>query len=254
MGAACLTRRRLGVPAMELAEVVGQLLALRRFPIEPLSGETPNEIAVGTEGAVGDRSYAILDERDRQPLTWQAAPEALLYSARFLEDLVVDDQEAWIRVRLPDSREFEMRDPTWLADLGRRLGRPLALRRSPETGPDSGLMHLISRPTLRFVERVYGAPVEPFWLRANFLIDLSEGKAFEEDEWVGRQIRIGDTLFDVVSPSQGCLAVAFRPEGAAGDVSMVDGLLKVRGGALGLRVRAAKGQRIRVADPVSLVD
>jgi hypothetical protein len=239
---------------MELAEVVGQLVALRRFPIEPLSGETPNEIAVRPEGAVGDRAYVIVDERDGQALTWQTTPEALLYSARFLEDLVVDDLEAWTRVRLPDGREFEMRDPTWLSDLGRRLARPLALRRSPETGPDGGLLHLISRPTLRFVERVYGAPVEPRWLRANFLVDLSGGKAFEEDEWVGRQIRIGDTLCDIVSPSQGCLAFTFRPENASGDVSMLEGLLKVRGGALGLRVRAARGQRIRVADTVSLVD
>jgi hypothetical protein len=239
---------------MELAEVVGQLVALRRFPIEPLSGETPNEVAVRPQGAVGDRAYEIVDERDGQALTWQTAPEALLYSARFLEDLVVDDLEAWTRVRLPDGREFEMRDPAWLSDLGRRLARPLALRRSPETGPDGGLLHLISRPTLRFVERVYGAPVEQRWLRANFLIDLSGGKAFEEDEWIGRQIRIGDTLCEVVSPSQGCLAVTFRPENAAGDLSMLEGLLKVRGGALGLRVRAARGQRIRVADPVSLVD
>ncbi len=35
---------------------------------------------------------------------------------------------------------------------------------------------------------------------------------------------------------------------------MVEGLLKVRAGVMGLKVRATKGQRIRVADPISLVD
>ena len=241
-------------PQMELAEVVGQLVTLRRFPIEPLDGESPNEVAVRPEGAVGDRAYELADRRDGRPLTWQSTPELLLYSARFLEDLVVEDLENWTRVRLPDGREFPMGDPEWVADVGRRLGRPVQLRRSAEGSPERGVLHLISRPTLRFVERVYGAAVEPRWLRANFVIDLSGGKAFEEDEWVGRQIRIGDTLCEVRAPSQGCLAVSYRPEKRTGDLSMVEGLLKVRGGALGLQVRATKGQRIRVADPVSLVD
>ena len=239
---------------MELAEVVGQLVALRRFPIEPLSGETPNEVAVRTDGAVGDRVYELADERAGELLTWRSAPDLLLYSARFLEDLVVDDLEAWARVRLPDGREFPMSEPDWLNDIARRLGRPVALRRRPEGRPDGGILHLISRPTLRFVERVYGASVEPHWLRANFVIDLSGGKAFEEDEWIGRQIRIGDTLCDVVAPSSECVAVTERSDKSAGDLSMVEGLLKVRAGALGLQVRAARGQRIRVSDPVSLVD
>jgi uncharacterized protein YcbX len=239
---------------MELAEVVGHLAVLRRFPIEPLGGETPNEIAVRPEGAVGDRIYELADERDGQALTWKSAPELLFYGVRFLEDLVVEDLEAFARVRLPDGREFQMEDPEWISDVARRLGRPVQLRRSAAATAEHGVLHLISRPTLRFVERVYGAAVEPRWLRANFVIDLSGGKAFEEDDWIGRQIRIGDTLCDVLAPSQGCLAVSYRPEKSSGDVSMVEGLLKVRGGALGLQVRATKGQRIRVADPVSLVD
>ncbi|MGE5278142.1 MAG: MOSC domain-containing protein [Acidobacteriota bacterium] len=239
---------------MELAEVVGQLVALRRFPIEPLGGEAPDEVAVRPDGAVGDRVFGLVDERDGQPLTWKSAPELLLFSARFLEALVVEDLESWTRVRVPDGREFSLADPEWLAEASRRLGRPVRLRRVAPGSPGRGLLHLISRETLRFVERVYGSAVEPQRLRANFVIDLPGAKAFEEDEWVGRQIRIGDTLCEVEAPSQGCLATSYRPAAGPGDASMLDGLLKVRGGSLGLQVRATRGQRIRVADPVSLVD
>jgi uncharacterized protein YcbX len=239
---------------MELAEVVGQLVSLRRFPVEPLGGETPNEVAVRLEGAVGDRVFELAEESTGEALTWRIAPQLLSYSARFLEDLVVEDLEAWTHVKLPDGRELPLQDPQWVSDVSRRLGRPVRLRRVAEGKPGRGALHLISRPTLRFVERVYGASVEPRFLRANFIVDLTGGRAFEEDEWVGRQIRIGDALCDVVTPSRECLAVTAGVEKAAGDVSMVEGLLKVRGGAVGLEVRAAKGQRIRVADPVSLVD
>ena len=240
---------------MELAEVVGQLVGLRRFPIEPLGGETPNEVAVRPSGAVGDRVYELAEPGGGAGLSWRTAPELLLYSARYLDDLVVEDLENWARVRLPGGREFPLSDPEWLADVSRRLGRPVVLRQAPADGAERGLLHLISRATLRFVERVYGTSVEPRFQRANFLVDLSGGKAFEEDEWIGRQIRIGDTLCDVVGPSTECFAISARPDPPAGDVSMVEGLLKVRGGVVGLQVRpATKGHRIRVADPVSLVD
>ncbi|HEY7113857.1 MAG TPA: MOSC N-terminal beta barrel domain-containing protein [Thermoanaerobaculia bacterium] len=239
---------------MELAEVVGQLVALRRFPVVGFSGETPNEVAVRSDGAVGDRAFEIVEEASGRTLTSRDTPELLAFSARFLEDLVVEDLESWTRVKTPDGREFPLSDAEWLAELSRRLGRPVRWRRVAEGTPERGVLHLMSRPTLRFVERVYGATLEPRFLRANFLIDLSEGKAFEEDEWVGRQIRIGDTLCELLAPSADCLAVTDRLDKPAGDLSMVAGLLKVRGGSLGLRARATKGQRIRVADPVSLVD
>jgi len=239
---------------MELAEVVGQLAGLRRFPVVGLAGEAPNEVVVRPEGAVGDRVFEVIEESSGRALSFREAPELSAFAARFLDDLVVDDLESWIRIKTPDGREFPLTDPEWLSELSRRLGRAVRWRRVAESAPDHGILHLISRPTLRFVERVYGTTLEPRFLRANFLIDLSEGKAFEEDEWVGRQIRIGDALCEILAPSQNCLAVTDRLEKPAGDLSMVAGLLKVRGGSLGLRARATKGQRIRVSDPVSLVD
>src|SRR5262245_63026642 len=113
---------------MELAEVVGTLAALRRFPIEPLSGETPNEAVVRPEGAVGDRVYELVDGRSGQPMTWRTAPDLLAYSVRYLEDLVVDDLAAWIRVKLPDGREFPLEAGEWLADVSKRRGHPVTLR------------------------------------------------------------------------------------------------------------------------------
>jgi uncharacterized protein YcbX len=239
---------------MELAEVVGQLVGLRRFPIEPLGGETPNEVNVRPTGAVGDRVYELAERESGAALSWRTAPELLLYAARYLEDLVVEDLENWARVRLPGGKEFALADPEWLADVSRRLGRSVVLRQSPPDAATRGVLHLVSRATLRFVERVYGTSIEPRFQRANFVVDLSGGKAFEEDEWIGRQIRIGDTLCDVVGASMECFAISSRPEKPAGDLSMVEGLLKVRGGVVGLQVRTAKGHRIRVADPVSVVD
>jgi len=238
---------------MELAEVIGHLAVLRRFPVEPLGGETPSELVVGPEGAVGDRIFELIDGETGSPLTTESAPSLLSYSARFLEDLVARDLPAWMRVRTPDGKEFPLEDPEWVTDASRRLDRPLTLRpREPES-PEHRVLHLLSRPTLRLLERAYGAPFDPLWFRSNFLVELTEARAFEEDFWIGGQVRIGDTLCEVFAPSHGCLALARSAESPAGDFRMVEGLMKVRGGSLGVCVRAVAGQRIRVADPVSLV-
>lgn len=238
---------------MELAEVIGHLAVLRRFPVEPLGGEAPSELVVGPEGAIGDRIFELVDGETGRPLTTESTPSLLSYSARFLEDLVARDLTAWMRVRTPEGREFPLDDPDWVGDASRRVDRPLRLRPREAGSPEHRVLHLLSRPTLRLIERAYGAPFDPLWFRSNFLVELPEARAFEEDSWIGGQVRIGDTLCEVFAPSRGCFALARAAESSAGDLGMVEGLMKVRGGSLGVCVRTVSGQRIRVADPVSLV-
>lgn len=238
---------------MDLAEVIGHLALLRRFPIEPLGGETPNELVIADESAVGDRAYELVDADSGKPLEHVTTPWLFSYSVRFLEDLVARDLSVWTRVRTPEGREFALDDREWLDEVSDRLERRVALKPREASSPQRGMLHLLSRPTVRLLERAYGGPLDPLWFRANFLVELTDAKAFDEDGWIGNQVRIGDALCDVIGPSRECLALAHRPSPPGGDLAMLEGLLKVRGGALGVSVRARSGHRVRVADPVSLV-
>ena len=235
---------------MELSEVVGQLAVLRRFPVEPLGGESPNEALLVSGGLSGEGAFVILYESG-DPLRPVDLAACLQFQIRFLDANVVEDLGSWARVRSPDGTETPLSDSAWLADLSRRLGRPVRLQRSESAG-ESRDLHLLSLSTLGFLERAYGRALETSRIRVNFLVDLHEGKAFGEDEWVGRQIRVGDGLFDVVGPSRDGLLTGAGPE-AGGDLRMIEGLLHVRGGDLGVRVRAVSGQRVRVGDPIALV-
>jgi uncharacterized protein YcbX len=235
---------------MELSEVVGQLAGLRRFPVEPLGGESPSEARLVPGGLSGERAFTVVYEAG-EPLRPADFAACLQFHVRFLDANVVEDLGSWARVRSPDGSETPLSDPAWLAELSRRLGRPARLQRSESAG-ETRELHLLSRPTLGFLERAYGHAMETARIRANFLVDVHGGKAFIEDEWVGRQIRLGDGLFEVVGPSRETLLTAVGPE-AAGDMPMVQGLLHVRGGDLGVRLRTVSGQRVRVGDPVALV-
>jgi uncharacterized protein YcbX len=235
---------------MELSEVVGQLAVLRRFPVEPLGGESPNEARLVAGGLSGESAFGVLYESG-EPLRAVDLAACLQFQVRFLDANVVEDLGSWARVRGPDGTETPLSDPAWLAELSRRLGRPARLQRS-ERAAEPRHLHLLSLATLGFLERAYGRALETSRIRANFLVDVHGGRAFAEDEWVGHQIRIGDGLFDVVGRSREGLLTGPGPE-AAGDLPMVQGLLHVRGGDLGVRVRAISGQRVRVGDPVALV-
>ena len=234
---------------MELAEVVGHLTVLRRFPVEPLSGESPDTALLREGGLFGDRVFELCDCATGAPLIADsvAAPVLLSYGARYMEDLVAEELDRWTRVRNPDGKEFLITDAEWLSDISRRLGREVALRPRKEASP----LRLVSRPTLRLAERTYGAALEPARLRANLFIEITDGKAFDEDKWIGQSLRIGEALLEITGGSPGCLLM-FGAE-ATGDVDLLRGLESIHG-HLGLELRAASSARLRVGDPVVLVD
>ena len=237
---------------MDLAEVIGHLAELRRFPVEPMAGETPSEALIQGKGLAGDRVYEICDSETGEPLTPSMAPLLLLYSARYRGEPAGQDLDVWTRVRSPAGKDFALSDSEWVAEISQSIGRAVFLRRRP-LASDGPPLHLLSRPTLRLAERTYGGPLEPVRLRANFLVEITEGKAFEEDCWIGKRIRIGDVLLEIVGPSSGCLATTFCPETASGDVDLLRGLVQVRG-HIGVSVRAVSGHRVRVADSLILMD
>jgi hypothetical protein len=238
---------------MELAEVVGSLIALQRFPVEPLGGESPNVAPVRGCGLLGDRAYDLCDARTGSRIAPASAPLLFFYGARYSDDLVAENLDSWTRVRDPAGAECALRDPRWLAEIGRLLGREMTLVARP-TPESASPLRLISRPTLRLAERTYGAPLEPVRVRANFVVELPEGKAFEEDTWIGRHIRIGDTLISVTGTADDGFVADFRPEIGRGDTDMLKALAQLHGGRLGVAARIVTGFRVRVGDPVVLAD
>jgi hypothetical protein len=231
---------------MDLAEVVGHLVGMRRFPVEPLSGESPDTALLRDGGLFGDRVFEVCDGATGRLL--DASPVLLSYSARYMEDLVAEELDRWTRVRNPAGKEFPITDPEWVSEVSHRLGRPIALKRRPVISP----LRLISRPTLRLAERTYGAPLESARLRANLLIEITEGRAFEEDQWIGHSLRIGEALLEIGGGSADCVLMYSGDDGCPGDVDLLKGLGSVHG-HLGLDLRAVAGARLRVGDPVVLV-
>ena len=238
---------------MELAEVVGHLAGLRRFPVRSLGGETPNECLVAGAGLAGDRIYEVYDVESGASLSELQTPSILRYRVRYLDEHVRGSElEAWMRVRTPDGGEAALSDRAWLDDLARRCGRPVALRTADARQEDAPL-HVLSVPTVRFLEQQYGASLEPARFRANLLLDLPEARPFEEDRWIGRRCWIGDVQIEIVRPAERCIVPVLDAETPERSPGVINAIVRGRGGRLGVQARALAGHRLRVGDPVALV-
>jgi len=240
---------------MELAEVVGALAGLRRFPVRGLGGEAPDEARVQGSGLAGDRVFDLYDESAGALMNARTAPFLLRYRAWYLDAMVSgDDLGPWIRVRKPDGEEVALSDRVWVDDVSQRCGRSVRLRPRLEAASDPAPLHVISTPTLRFLEAQYGGPIEPSRIRANAVLDLPDTRAFEEDRWIGRQLWIGDVLVEIVRPSEACIVTHLDAETPERSPGVLSAIARGRAGRLGVHARALTGNRLRVGDPVAIID
>jgi len=77
---------------------------------------------------------------------------------------------------------------------------------------------IIGLASIRDLERVVRAPVDPRRFRANFYIE--GGRPWEEFEWVGREIRIGATRLKVTKKIDRCAATNVDPDSGRRDLNI----------------------------------
>ena len=200
---------------------------LWRFPVKSLQGERLETAALGPEGIVGDRGWALFDLDTGFGLTARRVPELLFAAGRSGADGAVD-------VVLPDGTVT--RDD---AVLSAWAGRRIALRSAAEapegrryeiaddvddettwnpfSGAD-GAFHdnADARVTLVSTGTLGGWDRRRF--RANVVLDGAG-----EDAWVGSAAALGTAQLDVVRHVPRCVMVT-RPQ--AGGIGRDTGVLK----------------------------
>ncbi|MDD5266040.1 MAG: MOSC domain-containing protein [Methylococcales bacterium] len=122
---------------------------------------------------------------------------------------------------------------------------------------EAGQITLHSRESLAAVANAVGdADLSELRFRSNIAI---EGlNAWEEQSWVGRKIRIGEVMFEVLTPKGRCLATQANPYTGERDLPILKTLVysfnqEKPTFAIGMVTRGAGG-KIYLGDKVSLLD
>lgn len=202
---------------------LGRLVELWRFPVKSMAGERLTSVEVDERGLVGDREWAVYDEEGRlasgkRTNRFRRMDEVFTLSARTVGDHV--------EVLLPDGRQVVAGEgPADLA-LSDHFGEEVEL--APEADiahQDAGQVSLVGTATLRELGMMCGLdePVDPRHLRANLVVETAE--PFEEEGWVGREVRAGQVVLRLVERIERCRMVDLEQVG----LPALGGLLKVVG-------------------------
>ncbi len=119
---------------------------------------------------------------------------------------------------------------------------------------DAYALHLISRTTLRTLQ---GIAQESDWdahrFRANIVLDADASDGYPEHAWVGRHIRIGKALIEVVMGCPRCVMVTLAGDGLPPDPRIMRTLVRETKHIAGVYMRVAEPGDVRVGDELELV-
>lgn len=115
--------------------------------------------------------------------------------------------------------------------------------------PDN-VISLINLATVRSLEEQWGYKIDPLRFRANLYIDGA--RPWEEFEWVGSDIRIGDGLFRVDRRNGRCGATNVNPDTGRRDLDLPGSLRAAFGHKdLGVYLIAREGGELAVGDQLA---
>lgn len=224
---------------------------LTRYPVKSMGPERLAEVEVDDRGLRGDRMWATYTSdggigSGKTTRRFRRVPGLLDVPARTGDAGMPElDVDGW---RPVDEADTATR-------LSRRLGRPLTLR--PETEVphhDDCPVHVVTTAAVRHLQDLYGGFVEPGRFRANLLVE-ADGVGFVEDDWLGRELHVGEVVLAVGPGMPRCVMVDMD-HGAAG-LREAPGLLRLLGQAhdvdLGVQATVLRGGTVRRGDEVRVV-
>ena len=204
----------------------GTVKALWRYPVKSMAGNKLDEATITEGGILGDRAYAVIDGTSgrvgsaKTPKKWGGL---MALAADFVRPPEAGAPLPPVRVVWPDGTEATSEGRDADARLSRTLGRPVTLTTvRPETislerldplaeeetivdigelmmagrFSDYAALHLITTATMaRLAELRPESKFSARRFRPNVTIATPEGETgFVENEWVGREIAIGDEV------------------------------------------------------------
>jgi uncharacterized protein len=181
---------------------IGHVEAIFRYAIKSMAGERLDAADLGWHGLDGDRRLAFrrIDIDDRTGFPWLTAsklPDLLLFAplrregdAR--ENGAQGDLHLPTHVRTPDGQEMPVFGEDLAAEVGRRHGARVEMMQMKHGIFDDASVSVIASETVREIGRLAGQSPDVRRFRPNVVVRLLRPVPYQEDEWVGGALSIGE--------------------------------------------------------------
>ena len=240
-------------------ERLGTLVDLRRYPMKSMAGEDLAEARVTFAGIVGDRVYAFVDNRNKSDFPWMTGRQGhdlILFKPRFLKapaaaDEFPDPADFAIEVSTPAGDKFMIGDPNFTQFLERRFGRSLRLRFSERSMTDARPVSIFGLGTLRGLSEEIGITLDKRRFRANFYVRWDDDTPFFEDQLVGRELQIGETVVvQLVKKDGRCIMITLDPDTSMPSPKVLESVYHGHSGCAGVYGAVLREGIVRAGDPI----
>jgi uncharacterized protein YcbX len=216
-------------------------------PVKSLALHHPDELRLETHGAVGNRTFYLVDERGALFTGTKHGPLVRIranhddrndrLTLSFPDGRVIEDSSAGLDGEVETSfygrpvRGREVRGP--FADaLSDYAGRTVRLIRPDRAGEaiDVWPVSILSVASVEELGRRSGSDVPRDARRFRMLIEVDGcPEPHEEDTWAGRQVRLGEALVRVPGPIPRCAVTTQDPSSGLRDFATLHEIKAYRG-------------------------
>lgn len=241
------------------AEANGVVTQLTRYPVKSMAGECLEEAELVSTGLYGDRLCALIDETKEgweRYVTARQVPELLAFRAA-----VADNGRPGrgtlpaVRIEGPDGRLYEW-DEALLHEVQRYAKPKLSLY---ACDPDSELLAVDSAPILIVAEQMLerlallvGKEAGFLRFRPNIVVRFPDGLFGNEQELVGKQLRIGDAVVRIVDSCERCSMITIDPETLERNPVLLKTVHREMNLRFGLYASVLQAGKIKLGDKVNV--
>lgn len=270
---------------MSANEIVGSVVALRRYPVKSMQGEELNASPVSARGLLGDRSFALVDAETgkvisaKNPKRW---PQLFAFRAAFVQSPQDVGPLPALHITLPDGRSLVSDNKDVDQALSAALGRPVTLRGAAPESPvleeywpdmpelphqdkvtdeklppgtffDLAAVHILTTATLARLRAFYPeGQFEARRFRPNIML-ATEAAGFTEDDWTGRTLAIGTSLrLQITGPCPRYVMTTLAQAELPYDPGILRTAARQHGGNVGAYATVVQSGVVRCGDPVRL--
>lgn len=255
-----------------MAEVVGRVSTLWRFPVKSLLGDALDTAEVSPLGIPGDRCHVLWDEEINKKVTAvnvKRYPNLFAFKARYARAPESGGPLPELIVSLPNGEEVRASDPGFDEAISAQLGHPVRLLAAPDReGDDRGApwhdafpVSVLTTSTLKTMEALQpGSRFDARRFRMNLIVDSPED-GFPENEWIGHTLAVGPSLrLQIDRADARCIMTTLPQEDLPNDPAILAGLArhnrlqvgKGRYPCAGVYARVTAAGRVTAGDEVTL--
>jgi uncharacterized protein YcbX len=267
-----------------IANEVGTIAALWRYPVKSMAGEQLDAVELGERGLVGDRGRALFDTASgkivsaKNPRKW---PSLLDCHVSYVAPPRPGSPLPAVCITLPNGARVATDKPDAERMLSQCFGHEVRLATSPTEGQqiemmlpedpteqvlevpispvgffDLAAVHLLTTASLRALANA--APdsrIDVRRFRPNLVIELpARREGFVESEWIGQTLAIGDRVrLSIIAPCPRCIMTSVSQGDLPKDAGVLRAAVEKNEGNFGVYAMVAADGIIRRGDSLKLV-